>query len=87
MLRFAPLPRCELGADAPASKPNIVYIADDPGTDIAESKNLQADRPEEVARLSKLLDQYIANGRSTPGAKQANDVLIVLRKKGGKTKE
>ncbi len=49
-------------------------------SDKAESKNLQAERPEEVARLTKLLEQIVANGRSTPGAKQANDVEIRIRK-------
>ena len=49
--------------------------------EIAETKNLQTQHPEEVARLTKLLEQIIANGRSTPGAKQANDVEIQIRKK------
>jgi arylsulfatase A-like enzyme len=49
-------------------------------SDLAETKNLQAERPEEVARLTKLLEQFIADGRSTPGAKQNNDVAIQLRK-------
>jgi arylsulfatase A len=52
--------------------------------DLAEGKNVQAENPEVVARLTKLLEQYIANGRSTPGAKQANDVTIQIRKKAGK---
>ena len=80
----------EWTAPTPGSKeskslpPTQLY---DLGTDLAESKNLQAERPEEVARLSKLLDQYIANGRSTPGAKQANDAHIELRKRGKTAKE
>ena len=52
----------------------------DLSTDLAESKNLQAEHPEEVARLTKLLEEIIANGRSTPGAKQANDAAIQIRK-------
>ncbi len=59
----------------------------DLGTDVAESKNLQAEQPEEVARLSKLLDQYIANGRSTPGAKQANDAEIQIRMSAGEPRK
>jgi arylsulfatase A len=55
--------------------------------DIAETKNLQAEHPEEVARLTKLLEQIIANGRSTPGPKQANDAPIQLRKKAAKTSD
>ncbi len=53
--------------------------------DFAEAKNVQAENPKVVARLTKLLDQYIANGRSTPGAKQANDAAIQIRKKADKT--
>ena len=53
--------------------------------DIAESKNLQAEQPDEVARLTKLLEQIIAQGRSTPGAKQTNDAAIQIRKKPGKS--
>jgi len=49
--------------------------------EIGETKNLQAGHPEEVTRLTKLLEQIIASGRSTPGAKQANDVEIQIRKK------
>ncbi len=56
----------------------------DLSAEIAETKNLHAERPEEVARLTKLLEQIIANGRSTPGAKQANDAAIQIRKKAGK---
>ena len=53
--------------------------------DLAEAKNVQAENPDVVARLTKLLEQYIAKGRSTPGAKQANDAEIQTRKKAGKT--
>ncbi len=48
--------------------------------DLAEAKNLSAEHPAEVASLTKLLEQYIANGRSTPGAKQTNDAEIEIRK-------
>ena len=49
-------------------------------SEIAETNNLQAKHPAVVARLTKLLEQYIANGRSTPGSKQANDAAIKIRK-------
>jgi acetyl esterase len=52
----------------------------DLSAEIGETKNLQAERPEEVTRLTKLLEQIITNGRSTPGAKQANDTEIHIRK-------
>lgn len=42
--------------------------------DINEQNNVQADHPEIVERLSKLLEKYVADGRSTPGAPQKNTV-------------
>jgi arylsulfatase A-like enzyme len=48
--------------------------------DIGERTNEEASHPEIVARLTKLLEQYVADGRSTPGPKQTNDALINLWK-------
>lgn len=42
--------------------------------DIGETKNVQAEHPEVVERLSKQLETLVANGRSTLGEKQANTV-------------
>ena len=42
--------------------------------DIGETQNLAAARPEIAARIAALLDEQIARGRSTPGAKLSNDV-------------
>ncbi len=53
----------------------------DLSTDKGETKNLQAEHPEVVARLTRLLEHFIADGRSTPGPKQANDAPIVIRKR------
>ena len=44
--------------------------------DLSETRDLTNTRPEVVARLTKLLQQYIANGRSTPGEAQKNAVDI-----------
>ena len=41
-------------------------------SDIGEQKNVQAEHPEVVAKLTKLLEKYVADGRSTPGARQLN---------------
>ncbi|MEY4034752.1 MAG: Arylsulfatase, partial [Verrucomicrobiota bacterium] len=41
--------------------------------DPAETKNLAEQHPEVVARLTQLLERQIAEGRSTPGPRQAND--------------
>ena len=60
----------------------------DLATDIGETKNVQVEHAEDVTRLSKLLEQIVANGRSTPGAKQVNDVPIAINKPNNKaTKE
>ena len=48
--------------------------------DIAEAKNVFAENPEVVARLTKLLEKQVADGRTTPGAPQQNAVPVVLRK-------
>jgi len=45
-------------------------------SDPAETRNLQAENPAEVTRLKALLSRYVAEGRSTPGPRQANDVEV-----------
>jgi arylsulfatase A-like enzyme len=71
----------------------------DLNSDIGEQTNVQDRHPEIVARLTKLLEKYVAAGRSTPGVsqkntvdpdiwkagKQAHEPLAV--KKGGKAKK
>ena len=49
-------------------------------TDIGETTNLQDKHPETVERLTKLLEKYVADGRSTPGEPQQNAVAIKIRK-------
>ena len=46
--------------------------------DIAEEKNLAADHPEVVKELTLLMEKYIDEGRSTPGAAQENDTETSL---------
>jgi arylsulfatase A-like enzyme len=48
--------------------------------EIGEQTNLQADNPQVVSRLRTLLEKYIADGRSTPGAPQKNAVEVQLVK-------
>ena len=50
--------------------------------DIGERKNLQAEHPEIVKRLTEKLEKLVADGRSTPGPKQTNDVPVDIFKKG-----
>jgi arylsulfatase A len=60
--------------------------------DIGEQINESANHPEIVERLTKLLEKYVADGRSTPGPTLHNDVTVDIRKKdaasgkGGKKK-
>jgi arylsulfatase A len=46
----------------------------DLSTDIGERSNLAEQQPEKVSQLTKILEQLVQNGRSTPGAPQKNTV-------------
>jgi len=62
----APLPG---SAEARELPPVQLYdLSHDPG----ETTNVQNQHPEIVARLTKLLEKYVADGRSTPGPVQTN---------------
>jgi len=52
----------------------------DMSKDIGEQINLQAQHPEVVARLTRLLEKYVAEGRSTHGKPQSNTVVPDIRK-------
>jgi len=47
-------------------------------SDLGEQQNLAAQRPELVDELRALLKKQIADGRSTPGKKQRNDVDVIV---------
>jgi hypothetical protein len=49
--------------------------------DISEQTNLHAQHPQVIARLTKLLEKYVADGRSTPGRPQKNTVIPDIWKK------
>ena len=53
----------------------------DMDTDITERMNVEAQHPEVVERLTRLMEQYISNGRSTPGKFERNNVKVDLWKK------
>lgn len=57
------------GGDA---SPQLYDMHVDPG----ETNNLAAAQPEVVQQLIRLLESYVANGRSTPGPQQHNDVKV-----------
>ena len=54
----------------------LYNLASDPG----ERHNVQDQHPDVVARLTRLLERYVADGRSTPGQPRKNDGSVVLRK-------
>ena len=56
------------------TKPELYNLADD----IGETKNLAAEQPERVVAMTALLKKIIADGRSTPGASQKNDVTVTI---------
>jgi len=49
--------------------------------DLGEQHNRQAEHPEVVAQLTRLLERYVAQGRSTPGTPQKNDVEVDIWKR------
>lgn len=56
----------------------LYNLHNDPG----ERHNLQAEQPDVVARLTRRLERYVNEGRSTPGPKQKNDRTVSFRKDG-----
>ncbi len=59
------------------NRPSQLYnMADDRN----ETNNLVNERPEIAAALTNLLETAVANGRTTPGPKQKNDVNVVIWK-------
>lgn len=67
-------------SDAEAAKKGfpaaqLYNLADDP----TETRNLYTSHAAVTARLATLLERYIADGRSTPGAKLTNDVPVRWR--------
>lgn len=48
---------------------------------VAEDRNLQAEHPEIVERLTRLLEKYVSEGRSTPGPAQRNEVPVDVFKR------
>ncbi|HEU4607175.1 MAG TPA: hypothetical protein VFS31_03635, partial [Chitinophagaceae bacterium] len=50
--------------------------------DISEKVNVQAQHPDIVKELTKLMESYISRGRSTAGRPLKNEVPVDLWKKG-----
>ena len=67
--------------DADAAKAGLPPVQlydmqDDPG----ETHNLHAENPGQVKELLALLEKTVADGRSTPGVRQENDVPVDIWK-------
>lgn len=66
--------------NSPAAKklsgPQLFNLKDDP----SEKTNVLEKHPKVAEELTKLLENYVNNGRSTPGAKQENDVPVKWKK-------
>lgn len=56
----------------PDSAPRIQLF--DLKSDPSETRNIQAEHPDVVKGLTRLLEKYVADGRSTPGTAQPNTV-------------
>lgn len=52
----------------------------DMAKDVGELHNVAKENPEVVAQLTSLMEKYLADGRSTPGASGHNDVTVELTK-------
>jgi arylsulfatase A-like enzyme len=63
----------------PHDQPGELY---DLRRDLAQRHNLYGERQDIVVELRALLQRYVADGRSTPGAKQSNDVAVALEPAG-----
>ena len=66
------------GREAAAHLPPVQLY--DLNTDIGERDNVQAEHPEVVAELTELLEEYVATGRSTPGAPQRNTMPVTIHR-------
>jgi arylsulfatase A len=69
------------GRDPAADLPPIQLF--DLGRDVGEAHNVEAEHPEVVERLTRLLERYVAEGRSTPGPPRVNDNPVQTRKPHG----
>ena len=59
----------------------------DLATDVGESRNVAEAHPEIVERLTRLLEKYVEEGRSTPGPRQQNTGAVSLRRQPAKPKK
>ena len=65
------------GSKEAAALPDVQLY--DLSDDIGEKTNLSQQYPEIVERLTRQLERYVADGRSTPGERQANTTPVKVR--------
>jgi arylsulfatase A len=70
--------RADRGYNPHSEAGELYNLAADP----AQTDNRYATEPGRVKELAALLERYVAEGRSTPGPKQANDVAVVWDRRG-----
>jgi arylsulfatase A len=65
-------------SDAAKKLPTVQLY--DLSVDIGETKNLESEHPDLVELMTKLLQEYVADGRSTPGSVQSNNGDVQIRR-------
>jgi arylsulfatase A-like enzyme len=70
--------RTDRGYTAHTDAGELFNLAKDP----TQKDNRYATEPDKVKELAALVGKYVADGRSTPGAKQKNDVPVTWDKRG-----
>jgi arylsulfatase A-like enzyme len=71
------------GSPAAKALPSVQLY--DLSRDIGEKENVSAKHPEVVGRLTRLLEKYVADGRSTPGTPQPNTGKVEIRRAGSQS--
>jgi len=66
---------------SPAAKALPTVQLYDLSRDIGEKENVSAKHPEVVGRLTRLLEKYVTDGRSTPGTPQPNTGKVEIRRR------
>ena len=80
-LRSAPIPAAGVPPGPAATRRGLAPVQlYDLAADPSESRNLQAREPEVVKRLTRLLERYVADGRSTPGVPQPIEGKVDVHK-------
>ncbi|MEO6809397.1 MAG: arylsulfatase [Isosphaeraceae bacterium] len=67
------------GRDATKGLPPLQLF--DLRSDLGQRRNLEAEHPEIVERLTRLLERYVSEGRSTPGTPLTNEKAVQIHKR------